>query len=153
MGRHAAHLLHFPGRMYCTFVDERGVNIQTAPRLLASPCGLESRVEGLGRIGIGDYGLGSRGCNWPASRAGGPRMVETSTYRRLVDRLNRDPSGSPTCSHMKTNAKPPTLSSRSTTAEIRMLKPAADHDCIVWRAWPRRVILDGRAPDRPGPDD
>src|SRR5712692_428519 len=72
---------------------------------------------------------------------------------RLVDRLNRDPSGSPTCSHMKTNAKPPTLSSRSTTAEIRMLKPAADHDCIVWRAWPRRVILDGRAPDRPGPDD
>jgi|SRR6266566_2477517 len=65
MGEQAAHLLHFPGRMYCTFVDERGVNIKRSPRLLASLCGQESWLKSLGRIGTADYGLRSRReCNW-----------------------------------------------------------------------------------------
>ena len=62
MGGHAAHLLHFCGCMYCAFVNERDVNIETLPIVLAFPEGGKSG-RSLGRIETGHPDFRCAACN------------------------------------------------------------------------------------------
>jgi hypothetical protein len=76
MRGHTAHLLHFCARMYCTFMDERGVNILDVVHVcLASLSGREVGFRALGGSKSATAGLARNEVQLTISLRSPPRLL------------------------------------------------------------------------------